>query len=117
MSNKKKEALRVKTAKENIRLLKTESDSQSEAELEKTDYQDEPEAGESSNKEENGASSPKYGFPFKSNKENANEYDLIRFYLHEIADHALLSREEEIRIAKKLRREKGLLQRLFLVLL
>ena len=43
MSNKKKEALRVKTAKENIRLLKTESDSLSEAELEKTDYQDESE--------------------------------------------------------------------------
>ena len=73
MSNKKKEALRVKTAKENIRLLKTESDSLSVAELEKTDYQDESEASESSNKEENGVSSPKYGFPFKSNKENANE--------------------------------------------
>jgi len=114
MSNKKKEALRVKTAKENIRLLKTESDSLSEAELEKTDYQDESEAGESSNKEENGVSSPKYGFPFKSNKENANEYDLIRFYLHEIADHALLSREEEIRIAKKIETGKRIIAKTIL---
>ncbi|MEE8298558.1 MAG: sigma-70 factor domain-containing protein [Thermodesulfobacteriota bacterium] len=114
MSNKKKEALRVKTAKENIRLLKTESDSLSEAELEKTDYQDESEASESSNKEENGVSSPKYGFPFKSNKENANEYDLIRFYLHEIADHALLSREEEIRIAKKIETGKRIITKTIL---
>jgi len=114
MSNKKKKALGVKTSKENIRLLNAESGSLSEAELEKTDHQDESEADESSNKEENGISSPKYGFPLKSNKENANEYDLIRFYLHEIADHALLSREEEIRIAKNIETGKRIITKTIL---
>ncbi len=44
----------------------------------------------------------KYGFHFNDARENANEYDLIRFYLHEIADHSLLTREQEIRIAKEI---------------
>jgi len=95
MSKKKKEELQVNMAKEDIET------SDFESELEKTDNQDEPDADGSPNGETNGASSPKYEFP-KNNKENANEYDLIRFYLHEIADHSLLSREEEIRIAKKI---------------
>ena len=38
-------------------------------------------------------------------KEKSTEYDLIRFYLNEIAGHSLLSREEEIEMAKEI--EKG----------
>ncbi len=105
MSKKKKEELQVNMAKEDIETSDFENDLLSESELEKTDNQNEPDAdgspNGSPNGETNGASSPKYEFP-KNNKENANEYDLIRFYLHEIADHSLLSREEEIRIAKKI---------------
>ncbi len=47
-------------------------------------------------------SAVKYGFSLNDARENANEYDLIRFYLHEIADHSLLTREQEIRIAKEI---------------
>ena len=47
-------------------------------------------------------SAVKYGFNLNDARENANEYDLIRFYLHEIADHSLLTREQEIRIAKEI---------------
>lgn len=31
-----------------------------------------------------------------------NEYDLIKYYLHEISDHTLLTREDEIGLAKKI---------------
>ncbi len=113
MSKKKKEELQVNMAKEDIETSDFETDSLSESELEKTNHQDEPDADGSPNRETNGASSPKYKFP-KSNKENANEYDLIRFYLHEIADHALLSREEEIRIAKKIETGKRIIAKTIL---
>lgn len=52
--------------------------------------------------EEAQESAVKYGFSLNDARENANEYDLIRFYLHEIADHSLLTREQEIRIAKEI---------------
>ncbi len=34
--------------------------------------------------------------------ENVDEHDLIRSYLHEIAEHSLLTREQEIRIAREI---------------
>ncbi|MGH7889230.1 MAG: sigma-70 factor domain-containing protein, partial [Thermodesulfobacteriota bacterium] len=37
-----------------------------------------------------------------ANGQSLSEYDLIRYYLHEIAGHSLLSREEEIQIAKEI---------------
>jgi DNA-directed RNA polymerase sigma subunit (sigma70/sigma32) len=46
------------------------------------------------------------GFDPRTGGENLNEYDLIRFYLHEIAGHSLLSREQEINIAKEIKRGK-----------
>ncbi len=52
--------------------------------------------------EETRESGAKYEFNLSSARDNSNEYDLIRFYLHEIADHSLLTREEEIRIAKEI---------------
>jgi len=40
-----------------------------------------------------------------TNGQSLSEYDLIRYYLHEIAGHSLLTRDEEIQIAKEI--EKG----------
>ena len=56
----------------------------------------------------------KYVFNLSSARENANEYDLIRFYLHEIADHSLLTREQEIRIAKEIETGKRIVARAIL---
>lgn len=51
---------------------------------------------------ENGGSGSAYALSQSGSQNNVNEYDLIRFYLHEIADHSLLTREQEIRIAKEI---------------
>ena len=53
--------------------------------------------------------SPTNGFELRTGGENLNEYDLIRFYLHEIAGHSLLSREEEINIAKEIKKGKRMI--------
>jgi Sigma-70 factor, region 1. len=44
-------------------------------------------------------------FDVRRGKQSGNEYDLIRFYLHEIASHSLLAKEEETEMAKEI--EKG----------
>ncbi len=103
MSNEKDDSIGVNIAQEDTKLSGPES------ELENAAYQDDSEAPEYSNKEDNAIGTPKYEFSFRNSKENANEYDLIRFYLHEIADHSLLSREEEIRIAKKIETGKRII--------
>ncbi|MEW6144896.1 MAG: RNA polymerase sigma factor RpoD [Thermodesulfobacteriota bacterium] len=59
-------------------------------------------------------STVKYGFNLNDARENANEYDLIRFYLHEIADHSLLTREQEIRIAKEIETGKRIVAKAIL---
>lgn len=59
-------------------------------------------------------SAVKYGFNLNDARENANEYDLIRFYLHEIADHSLLTREQEIRIAKEIETGKRIVAKAIL---
>ena len=112
MSNKKKDALRADIAQEDINLSSPEQNNESE--LGKNEYQEDADNVELNSKDENGASTPKYEFGLKNNKDNANEYDLIRFYLHEIADHALLSREEEIRIAKKIETGKRIIAKTIL---
>src|ERR1700758_1063346 len=48
------------------------------------------------------------------NREIASEYDLIRFYLHEIAGHSLLTRDEEVRIAKEIENGKRIIERAIL---
>jgi RNA polymerase primary sigma factor len=45
---------------------------------------------------------------------NDSEYDLIRFYLHEIAGHALLTREEEAQIAREIENGKRIIARVIL---
>ncbi len=57
----------------------------------------------------------KNGFDLKTASENLNEYDLIRFYLHEIAGHSLLSREQEIIIAKEIKKGKRLIAKSIVV--
>lgn len=47
-------------------------------------------------------------------REIASEYDLIRFYLHEIAGHSLLTRDEEVRIAKEIENGKRIVARAIL---
>jgi RNA polymerase primary sigma factor len=47
-------------------------------------------------------------------REITSEYDLIRFYLHEIAGHSLLTREEEVRIAKEIENGKRVIARAIL---
>ncbi|MGB2691353.1 MAG: RNA polymerase sigma factor RpoD [Thermodesulfobacteriota bacterium] len=115
MSNEKKDTLRVDMAQEGANLSSPEL--KNEPELGKTELLDDSDNTvdvEDNNKEENTTSTPKYEFGLKNNKENANEYDLIRYYLHEIADHALLSREEEIRIAKKIETGKRIIAKTIL---
>jgi RNA polymerase primary sigma factor len=115
MSNEKKDVLRVDMAQEDANLSCPKPNN--EPELEKNEVQDDSDNSDNieyNNKEENSTSTPKYEFGLKNNKENANEYDLIRFYLHEIADHALLSREEEIRIAKKIETGKRIIAKTIL---
>ena len=112
MSNEKKDVLRADIAEEHSDSSSPEP--QNEPELEKSEVQDDSDNLDNiefNSKEESSTSTPKYEFGLKNNKENANEYDLIRFYLHEIANHALLSREEEIRIAKKIETGKRIIAR------
>ena len=63
---------------------------------------------------ESNEGSAQYGLKPNEARENANEYDLIRFYLHEIADHSLLTREEEIKIAKEIETGKRVIARAIL---
>ena len=65
-------------------------------------------------REEVQESAVKYGFSLNDARDNANEYDLIRFYLHEIADHSLLTREQEIRIAKEIETGKRIVAKAIL---
>lgn len=55
---------------------------------------------EEKSEKEKGSYDSSYKFEFSNSKDKSNEYDLIRFYLNEIAGHALLNREEEIEMAK-----------------
>ncbi|TFG75827.1 MAG: hypothetical protein E4H21_07840, partial [Thermodesulfobacteriales bacterium] len=115
MSNEKKDVLRADMAQEDANLSSPKPNN--EPELEKNEVQDDSDNSDNieyNNKEESSTSTPKYEFGLKNNKENANEYDLIRFYLHEIANHALLSREEEIRIAKKIETGKRIIAKTIL---
>ena len=49
-----------------------------------------------------------------TNGQSLSEYDLIRYYLHEIAGHSLLTREEEIQIAKEIETGKTMVARAIL---
>jgi RNA polymerase primary sigma factor len=42
-------------------------------------------------------------------RESVSEYDLIRFYFNEIAGHSLLTREEEVQIAKEIENGKKII--------
>jgi len=110
MSKKKKEALQTKAAPEErltgsvIEMSDEKDTSEDKGYLNKDDldkYED-TEEEKSDEAESSAQPSAKFTFRLGNTKENANEYDLIRFYLHEIADHSLLTREQEIRIAKEI---------------
>ena len=112
MSNEKKDALDIEIVQDDINL--SGSGNKSDAEQEANEYQGDSGKNEYENKQKNGSTAPKYEYGLRTNKENANEYDLIRFYLHEIADHTLLSREEEMRIAKKIETGKRIIAKTIL---
>jgi len=54
------------------------------------------------------------GFDIGNIGENLTEHDLIRFYLHEIAGHSLLTRDDEIYIAKEIEKGKRVVARAIL---
>jgi RNA polymerase primary sigma factor len=112
MRNKKKDGFRMKIVDE---------DGVSDAVVEPMDddklddgvFAEEPDDAEFAEGEVQ-ESAVKYGFNLNDARENANEYDLIRFYLHEIADHSLLTREQEIRIAKEIETGKRIVAKAIL---
>src|SRR3990172_8047038 len=64
--------------------------------------------------EEEGSSSSNIEFNTRTSREIAIDNDLIRFYLHQIAGHSLLTREEEIQIAKGIESGKRIVARAIL---
>lgn len=52
--------------------------------------------------------------PAKNERKSVNENDLIKYYLHEISGHALLSRKDEIDLAKQIELGKKLIARAIL---
>jgi RNA polymerase primary sigma factor len=50
----------------------------------------------------------------QAERKNINEHDLIKYYLHEISGHTLLSRKDEIDLAKKIELGKKLIARAIL---
>lgn len=113
MRNKKKDSFRMKIVDEE-RVPDRAVDSLDDDKLEDDIVFAAEEDDEEFTEEEVQESAVKYGFNLNDAKENANEYDLIRFYLHEIADHSLLSREQEIRIAKEIETGKRIVAKAIL---
>jgi RNA polymerase primary sigma factor len=91
--------------------LSQDKDADGEDALPKDDEVEQLETPKEENGEgsENGGSGGSYVFSLSNAQGNVNEYDLIRFYLHEIADHSLLSREQEIHIAKEVETGKRII--------
>ena len=116
MSKKKKDGQKKKASQE-----KNLADSiielpHDEAQTNGDEYQAQGDDIESfdNSSEENGdesqsSGSGAYVFNLGGSQDNVNEYDLIRFYLHEIADHSLLTREQEIDIAKEIETGKRII--------
>jgi len=113
MRNKKKDGFHMKIVDEE-RSPATTADSIDEDKIDDDIVFAAEQGEEEYNEEEVQESAVKYGFNLNDAKENANEYDLIRFYLHEIADHSLLSREQEIRIAKEIETGKRIIAKAIL---
>ncbi|HEY7535803.1 MAG TPA: RNA polymerase sigma factor RpoD [Thermodesulfobacteriota bacterium] len=115
MKNKQKKAKhKLKADKDSMlpKLLFADSDVDEEGEDEfiKTENPEEFDKDD----EGEGYSSSNIDFFTKSEREIASDYDLIRFYLHEIAGHSLLSRDEEIQIAKEIENGKKIIARTIL---
>ena len=113
MRNKKKGGFQIKIAKDESDpnpVMDSMKEDKLEDDVVFVEEQDDVEFTE----EEVQESTVKYGFGLNDARENTNEYDLIRFYLHEIADHSLLSREQEIRIAKEIETGKRIVAKAIL---
>ena len=115
MSKKKKSGAKTKATEENLPdsviEMSQESDVDSEDDFLKDDELEQLESAKEGNGEEseNGGSGGTFAFSLSNAQDNVNEYDLIRFYLHEIADHSLLTREQEIQIAKEIETGKRII--------
>ena len=115
MSKKKKDGPKHKASEErlpdSVIELSQDKDLDGDDDLLKDDEVETLETAKEENGEEseNGGSGKGYVFSLSNAQDNVNEYDLIRFYLHEIADHSLLSREQEIHIAKEIETGKRII--------
>ena len=115
MSKKQKTGSKPKASKEKLSDsiierpkesgLDSEDDFLKDDKVEQLETSREENSGESESK----GSGTSYVFNLGNAQNNVNEYDLIRFYLHEIADHSLLSREQEIHIAKEIETGKRII--------
>ncbi|MDA2918168.1 sigma-70 family RNA polymerase sigma factor [Desulfobacterota bacterium AH_259_B03_O07] len=78
------------------------------------DYLDQDNLEDSEKKDIAIVRKPSNGFEVRTVGKDLSEHDLIRFYLHEIAGHSLLTREEEIRIAKEIEKGKRIIAKAIL---
>lgn len=112
--SKKKDGPKLKASEERLpdSIIELSQDKDADSDdLLKDDEVEQLETAKEENGEEsnNSGSGTKYVFSLSNAQDNVNEYDLIRFYLHEIADHSLLSREQEIHIAKEIETGKRII--------
>ncbi len=114
MRNKKKEGFHMKVTGEDRLSDSAMQSSDNEKLNDDNVYPDNREDDRSGESEEGKEPGTKYEFNLNNARDNANEYDLIRFYLHEIADHSLLTREQEIRIAKEIETGKRIVAKAIL---
>lgn len=91
------------------RLLFADSD-----EEEQDEFSEEKISGECNGDDEEGSLSSNIELYTRTGREIKSDNDLIRFYLHEIAGHSLLTREEEIQIAKEIESGKRIVARAIL---
>jgi len=78
------------------------------------DYSDQDNMEDSAKEDSGNVHKTRNGFEVRTVGAELSEHDLIRFYLHEIAGHSLLTRQEEINIAKEIEKGKRMIAKAIL---